>query len=430
MNASRARTVRSPVAHDFTWPLTVPGGEIAGAEVVRELPADIALTVWQALRSVLLWAGQPEDARAGLFEPASMRAWEAELLRGPLEAPLRDPLAVIVDELATPGEASESDLSWACMCVAEWCLGRGAVSTALAFAEACALCWPEHARYAWFAGRLLRRHGRLKEAEQWIRRAIRIAVSTGDADTHTLGMNSLGNVYYEQGNYPSAVKTLRDALRLARRHRLARREGEIFHDLFAATLSAGDHGRAELYARRAYEAYRDGHHRLPALAHDVAAFWIQLGHCTLALPVLKQLPPHFDLPEERVRVLASLARAAGACGDGQVFANAWDEVWSLAGQSRTSRNAAPAMLEVGYAASSLERWDMAERALVRAIEIAAQTGAADVTIRAEAALLSVRDRYSLDDSITSDSTRMEPATGTLADGFLNALRNVEVECSV
>lgn len=122
MNASRARTSRSPVAHDFTWPLTVPGGEIAGAEVVRELPPEVALTVWQALRSVLLWAGQPEDARAGLFEPDAMRAWEAELLRGPLEAPLRDPLAVIVDELATPGEASEPDLSWACMCVAEWCL--------------------------------------------------------------------------------------------------------------------------------------------------------------------------------------------------------------------------------------------------------------------------------------------------------------------
>lgn len=411
---------------DFTSPLTVPGGEVAGAQVVRELSAEVALTVWQTLRSVLLWAGEIPAHRGELFERAAMEQWERELLEGTFDADLRHPLAVIVGELAKPEAAAPEHLAHACVCVTEWALAHRSIRTALAFIEAAALCWPEHPRYAWMAGRILRAHGHLREAEQWIKRAARVAAKTGDWETHTLSLNSLGNVFYEAGNYLESGRTLREALRIARRHRLKKREGEILHDLFVLTTWSGELDRAENYAREAFEIYRLGHHRLAALAHDVAVLWMKRGHFSRALFVLRELPPYIHAPEERSRVYAVLARAAAACGQERLFMDAWKEAWDFFDDPITERRAAPDYVELGLGASSLKKWDMAEAALNRAIQLATGTGEADVRVRAESALAAVSARRVAEHEQSVADARAEPETDRLASGFLMSLQETEL----
>ncbi|HVH11744.1 MAG TPA: hypothetical protein VM759_01770, partial [Longimicrobium sp.] len=189
--AARPRRSNRPRSADFTTPLTIPGGAVGGADVVRELAPEVALPVWQTLRSVLMWAGEEPALRGDLFEPCAMADWERQLLQDSWEPDVRCPLAVLVGELGKGTEASLETIARACLCVTDWALERGHTATALAFAEAAALAWPQHPRYAWMAGRLLRRHGRLREAEQWIRRASKAAATVQDRETQTLAINSL-----------------------------------------------------------------------------------------------------------------------------------------------------------------------------------------------------------------------------------------------
>ncbi|HST57141.1 MAG TPA: tetratricopeptide repeat protein, partial [Longimicrobium sp.] len=309
--AARARRSNRPRAADFTTPLTIPGGAVGGADVVRELAPDVALPVWQTLRSVLMWAGEEPALRGDLFEPCAMEEWEAELLIDTWEPDVRCPLAVLVGELAKAADASAETIARTCLCVTDWALERGHVATALAFAEAAALSWPQHARFSWMVGRLLRIHGRRREAEQWLKRAARAAVTAGDWEARALALTSLGNGFYEVGDYRASIRTLGDALRVSRKHRLRQLEGEILHDLFAVTMWSGDLDRAEPLALAAMEIYQPGHHRLTSLAHDVAVLWIKRRNFSRAFAVLRELPAFFDVPGDRVRVLASLARAAG-----------------------------------------------------------------------------------------------------------------------
>lgn len=414
---------------DFTSPLTVPGGEVAGAQIVRELPPEVALTVWQVLRTVLLWAAEIPAQRGDLFERSAMEQWERELLEGTFDPDARYPLAVMVGELATLEDASPEAMAHACLCVAEWALAHNATRTALAFTEAAALCLPDHPRYAWMAGRMLRTHGYLREAEQWIKRSVRVAGNRGDWEAQTLGLNSLGNVLYEQGNYPHSMRTLREGLRVARKHRLPEREGEILHDLFVVATWSGELERAEQYAREAFAIYKTGHHRLAALAHDVAVLWMMRGHFSRALFVLRELPPYIHAPEERIRVYAVLARAAAACGQERLFAGAWDEVWSFFADPAAEKRAAPDLVELGLGASSLRKWDMAQLALERAIRIASITGEADVRVRAESALQAVSAHRVAENERSQSDTRQAPSADHLASGFLLSLQESGVSAA-
>jgi hypothetical protein len=394
MRASPLRPGHALRGADFTSPLTIPGGEVAGTEVVRELPAELALTVWQVLRSVLMWAAEIPAQRGDLFEPRAMEQWERELLEGTFDKELRYPLAVIVGELAAPESASPEQLAHACLCVTEWGLAHNATRTALGFIEAAALCRDDHPRYAWMAGRLLRTHGFRREAEQWIKRSVRIAGNLGDWETQTLGLNSLGNALAESGNYRLAAQTQSQALRIARKHRLRDREGEVLHDLFVATAYLGDLDAAEEYARAALEIYCSGHIRLLPLAHDVVVLWTKRGQFDRAYPVLLAMKDHFTDPTDRLHILGSAGRAAGACGEEAQFQRLWSEALEVVEQKSGGEAVARALYELGLGAWSLERWDSAEQLLARAEEVAQARGEADIIVEAEASLSAVRERRS------------------------------------
>lgn len=418
--AASARRSNRPRSADFTTPLTIPGGAVAGADVVRELAPEVALPVWQTLRSVLTWAAEEPAMRGDLFEPCAMADWERQLLLETWEPDVRSALAVLVGELARPAEASLETVAHACLCVTDWALERGHVATGLAFAEAAALSWPQHPRYAWMAGRLLRRHGRLREAEQWIRRAAKAAASAGDRETQTLAQNSLGNVLHDQGKDAQSMRTLNDALRLARRHRLRSLEGEILHDLLVVATWAGSRDNAEEYALAAFEIYRDGHPRLAALAHDVACLWMFRGYYARALTVLKQLPSFIELPEERVRVWGVTARAAAGCGDAATFHQAVDEVWSLLEATNGHPRSASAFLEVALGAMCLGEWEEAESSVSKAIELATETGQSDILRRAEEVTTAIANRAA-DQKLDPTTIRSARRADTLVTGFLSSL---------
>jgi hypothetical protein len=140
------------------------------------VPTEAAEAVQRGLRSILAWVDRGPDAIAR----GEMERWEHELLLGGWDAGGRLPLAVLARELAQPAGPQRERLAWACLCVTEWALEAGAVSTGLAYAEAAARAWPEQGRYAWTAGRLLHAYGWNAAGDEWLRQAARVTEKAGD----------------------------------------------------------------------------------------------------------------------------------------------------------------------------------------------------------------------------------------------------------
>jgi len=346
----------------------IPTGTPLGPELLAGEPEELAFAVWQVLRSLRLWTAQPEDARDGLFDAAYMEGWERALLTGSLEPDLRFPLALIVGEMAAAPTA-ESRLSWACVCVCDWALGRGAVPAALAFAEAAALASPGQARYAWLAGRLMRTHGQGRAAERWLRRAYRLAVAQKDGETQARALTALGNLALQRGNFPAARAFQLRALRISRRWRLREQEGMALHDLFSISINDGNRADGERYARAAVAAYRNSP-RLPRLVHDIAFNWLEQGYAGRAMGVLEAVRPHFRTPDLQVRVAANLARSAGTLGDRERYDRYRTEVAELRPALETAEAIAPALLQLAYGAVSLGDWSTAAQLTAEAMDAA------------------------------------------------------------
>lgn len=387
---------------------------------MREVRPELALPLFQALRSVITWASEEPAQRTGVFEASSMVEWERELLLGDWEPDLRIPLAVLVGELGSAEQAIPASLARVCLVVTDWALDHGAISTALAFAEAAALAYPQSARYAWTAGRLLRTYGRSAEAERWLVRASRVAATARDPESEALALNTLGNLYHEKGNPVRAAQVLNHALRVARKHHLRKREGEILHDQCVLAIWRGDLDGAERLASDAFAIYRaENHPRLAALVHDRAIVWMARGQFARAFYVLRELPAFIADIHDRAWAAATLGRAAAACGEEDVFDQAWAEVFAML-ETSDWRAAARACVELGVGASSLHRWDQAEQALRRATAIALEKGESDA--RAEAALEAVINHRTAEGGRDPEDAYTPPAQDGLAATFVAALR--------
>lgn len=394
---------------EFASPLTVSGPGLSGRAVLDEVPPEHAPLVFRALRLLLAWARGPE-ACAALFAPATLDAWATDVHAHECEDALRDSLTSIAAELSRPAEADPERLALACMALCEWALDGGFDGTALALAEASALVWPDNPRYAWAVAMLYRRRGRTHEAEQWFRRTSRVAVWNRDWSLHVLVLHCLGNAYEEQGKPGEAIRLLESALKLARRYRFREREAKVCHDLFVVTIRSGNAETAERWARRAWEGYGPGHPNLPRLAHDLAHLWSDQGHFARSLPVLLALLSHFERPDLRLQALASATRAAGACGQHEIFEQLWPQAWHLAQDLQEHPVTSAALVELGLGASSLAKWQQAETVLTRGLSLAEQRNEFDAVARAEAALDHVRRHEK------GDVARRTKPSGT-ADAF-------------
>jgi tetratricopeptide (TPR) repeat protein len=410
---------RSPL--DFAYRLIVRPAGAEGAAVLAEVPDPYALHALKALRLVLAWSGEP-DTHAPLLRRAEMNRWEAAVLGLPRQEGLWEPLVVLAGQLKRPARAQASSIAKSCLAITDWAVGAGAEETSLLFAEAGALAWPENARYAWIAGRMFRTHGRHRMAEYWLRRAARVAVWSDDLETQDLALNSLGNLLSQQGSFVDALSYLTRALAVARKHRIKGRQGAVTHDLFAVAVLTGDNSRAERLAVGAFQLYGQNHPNLPKLAHDVVQLWLRQGRFPLALPVLRALLRFFDAPQDRLRVLASTARAAGACGERQVYERAWIDAWVIVHHPTPEIEAMiPAVLvDLGLGAASLGDWSHATEAFSLALEAAEARGAHEDAANAETGLEMVGryERVEMSRRVSSG-----PAA-QLAEAFVQSLEEV------
>jgi tetratricopeptide (TPR) repeat protein len=407
---------RAPL--DFAYRLVVRPAGAEGASVLEEVPEPYALHALKALRLVLAWSGEP-DTHAPLLRRAEMDRWEATVLELPQHERLWEPLVVLAGQLNRPARARGDTIGKGCLAVSDWATGAGAIETTLLFAEAAALAWPENARLAWVAGRLFRTHGRYRLSEYWLRRTARVAVWGDDFETQDLALNSLGNLFSQQGSFVDALNYLTRALAVARKHRIKGRQGAVTHDLFAVAVLTGDHSRAERLAVGAFQLYGSSHPNLPKLAHDVVQLWLRQGRFSLALPVLRALLRFFDVPQDRLRVLASTARAAGACGERHLYERAWIDAWAIVHQPTPEIGAVmpAALVDLGSGAASLSDWSHAIEAFSLALEAAEARGAHEEAANAEMGLEMV-GRYERVE--ISRRVPRGPAT-QLAEAFVHSL---------
>ncbi|HEX6747009.1 MAG TPA: hypothetical protein VF092_06895 [Longimicrobium sp.] len=398
-------------------PAAIPGASVSGSEILRELPSAEGVVLFSLFTTALFWSCGAEN------RVPELAAVERQALAQLNECACWAGIAVIARHLASTTPADRDELAQACFCVADWASGHNARETALAFTLLAALIVPRHPRYAWAAGRMLRSHGRMREAEFWYRRSHRVAVWMRDAYGQSISLSSLGVLAYIAGSQSKAERRLEKALLVASRHGLRILEGEILHNLMLLEMERHEFARAEEYAARVVERYLPDHERLPALAHDIACLWMEQGHFARALPVLCSLVPRFTDPVEKFQVFAALVRAAGGAGDKAAFASAWVGADACLPLVQEESLHAGAFLDLGRGAASLASWDQAVSAFQRAELIARSRGEADVLFKVESALDAVRRREGADHSARTVPQRYGTAAAdSIARNVIQALQ--------
>lgn len=391
----RAKRMTPPVrrtSRRWRTPPAITHGQEAfeGAGVLDELRGPAGLLLWQAIRDVYLWASFPPEEREGIFVAGAEESTHAALRAAELDVQLEAPLMTLVRMLGAPGTIKPETVAMACQHIAHWADGQGASNTAITFAQGAAAAMSFDAGYSYAVGRLARRRAEYARAETWFRRAIALARQSGDWTSYALAFSGLGNLYSQRGNFPAARRFHVRALRAARRHSLRHIQGAALHDLFVIATATGQGDDAQRYARAAFDAYGHEHTRLPALAQDIAYFWMERGHFEAALTVFRALLPHMQRYDERLVVQANVVRAAAGADDRRTFEETWDEVWDGVARTDSLENAAQMLMELAHGAAGLGEPERAERAAEKALAIATQRGESKVQLSAEALLEAVR----------------------------------------
>ncbi len=393
---------------------------LEGGEILEEMTGAAAVVLWETVRDVSLWGSVPAEERAGLFHAAAHERRLREIQQSGLDAVLEPPLQGVAALLRDPAGTTEAAVTAACREVSEWAVGRDLPGTALAFAQAAAIASPTNAAAGLRVGQLARARAEYPRAESWFRRTIGLGRQAKDWASYAEAFLGLGNLYVQRGNYPAARRFHIRGLRAARRHGMRDVQGRALHDLFVIAAQTDQVGEAHEFARAAHRAYGPTHPRLPRLASDLAYFWLLRGHFAPALEVFRAVLPGLREPSERLVGWGNIARAAGAAGDRPAFEQAWDEIWSFAGEWHTRANAAQALLDVSRGAASLREWARAERAATAARDIAQRRGENRVLVEAESVLDSVTRKRGPEAPATPPPAN-ESEAGDLATDLLRSL---------
>lgn len=423
MKSTRSKTAapRLPRRWRTPPPLTRGSESLEGMEILREVGGEVGILLWQAYRNVMFWAAAEQGERGRLFSAEAGRKRQADLAEARISDELSGPLASFGEMLTAPDSTSGEAVAQACTGIAKWAEQQGHLNTALAYTQAASVAAPRNARLALAVGKLARRRNEMARAETWFRHTVMIARQIGDWDSYSRAYIALGNMLVRRGNFPAAHRMHIKALRAARRKGLQQVQGMALHDLFVIATETGRPSHAEDFARQAYRAYGPSHPSVPALAHDVAYFWMNQGHFARALPIFESVLPHFSDPSVRFVVQAHIARAAGGSGDRTTFRRYWTECIRIAKEPFARAVAADALTELALGASSLNEWDRAEQASTRAIEIAQETGDAKALIRSEAILEGARNGRRIEQSVQQSGASSSSAE-TLAAQFVASLQ--------
>jgi tetratricopeptide (TPR) repeat protein len=387
-NMMRPTEKRGGAGLEFSDRTRVPSPHVAGEAILRELPDDLAGIVYPVYRLVLAFSRRHSGST--WFSAERLRAWEESVLLGDMEPELQAPMAVLIGELVDPDRADVPLVSRCCWCMTEWALDQHE-ETALAFAELAALSWAENGRHALVLARLYRNSGYPRKGEVWFRRASRLASSSADWEAAVLSTSGLAMLFWDQANFPRAKLLLERAQKVAQRHSLGSLEGEVLHNRLAVAITAGELEAAEGFARAAFERYQPEHHRLPALAYDIAYLWLSKGYAGQALNTFHAVLPHFPDGEPRIQVLCALARAAGMLAREDAFAWSAQAAREATAQVEKSPTLAAALIDLALGAISLDRRREALETLERASQVARRMNQSDMLIKADDALARSRE---------------------------------------
>lgn len=378
-------------------PPLVRGDErMDGTAILSEFEGDAAILIWKSLLNLLLVAEHPARCPDDLFAPDTSVRRIRDLRAVSLDPVVAAPLTEIATTLTGPGLSNQTRLADASNSVSAWALGQGATGTALLFGQASALLAAGDAPRAVEVGRLARLHGDGARAESWYWEAIARARQAQEWRAYVLAYIGLGKVYVQRGTFPAARRAFARAARRARRQRFHDLYGWALHDQAAIAIQSHDWATARRFVPRAINAFSGNPALVPRLIHDVAFGLMEAGYFGPALPVFKELAAVAFPPRDRLLLLSSLARAAGALGQEEDFDRAWIEASRLVDEPETAKGAAGALLEITRGAANLRRWDLALSIGLRAQALAETRGEAKVRLELEAVLDQVARRTALE----------------------------------
>jgi hypothetical protein len=389
---------------------------------VRELASPLANFLFGMLRDVMLWLMLPPQRRYDAFSPDAIRLRLAELGRcgAPAEVTphLINLLRICNDDI------SQDDACTACLGVAAWARGEGALRTELAFRQAAALARVHDATLSLATARLAREASQHRQAETWFRRTIKVSRQTKDWHTYVRGNLGLGMMYYRLGNGPAAKAVMERGLKAANRWRLRQLAGEAHHDLFHV-LAPIDLRQAYQHAHSAEVKYRDAPPELLArLAGDVATIWVRVGAGRRAFSLFESVIPYANEPGLRAVWSAQLLRCAATSGLSDKYEPLRGAALAAISESPNPWRRAEAQLIVSWADLAQGEWGRAATMARNALALAITNGLAEVQSYAEIALADAaaqRHEGARGDALNSDSAET-PSLSRFADSMAGSIR--------
>jgi tetratricopeptide (TPR) repeat protein len=314
------------------------------------------------------------------------------------------------------------EVSELCEEIARWASDTGRPRTALAFAQRAALAAPEEAGPAYLVGVVARRMADYKRSETWFRRALALGRRNRDWRNYGLAHVGIAEIHMQKGQGPQARARLLKALRSARRYGIWPVRSMALHDLFCIAVTGDDPRLAEHYARSAFRSYGRRHPKLPALAHDIAKFWMMQGQYEIALATFKAVLPHLTRLSEQLLALSNLAQAAGGAGDRATFVRTWNAVWEIIDNGNDSERVAEALINVAYGAALLGEIVRMDMAASYAVTVATRRQEAQERMIAEDLLEKARHMRPGDSSAFLDALPdYSRSSGLLAEQLVEAL---------
>ena len=360
------------------------------AAIVHELHGHpIAFAVWQVFRLLSFWIDQGPDERAVFEGPGPVRTLLADLARDDrfTDEDPRAALVLLLIELVS-AKRDPRAMARACFVVADWALGRGAMTTGLLFMRAGAGVQPD-ARSALITGRVHRDTSRLVEAEPWLEASYRLAARANDWETCAHSLMARGVSRLLVGRYSEARTLYIKARRIATLHRLDDVVVMATHNLFSEAVASRAYQRALRLEATLADVYTPGHPRYSYFVHDRAQIRMDRGEFDAVAETLRSLVlrDFEDEPARRLVVTGSALRALGGAGRHQDFDRLLLELDRLRHECRLSPNIPSALTAAARGAISLRRWADAEDLLLPALASAIASGQEDTQDEVERLLI-------------------------------------------
>jgi hypothetical protein len=311
MKSSRApkRPRQRPQRQWHLPPPLLHGSEaLEGGQIFQEIPDELGVALWQAVRDVMLWAQAPSSERSGVFTAGAEVRRLAGIRAARPQPQVESPLKQLAELVADPDGTRPEVVSLGCRQLAQWAEAAGHLATALSYAQAASLAMPGDVGPAYAIARLAHASGDPARAEIWYRRTVGLARRAREWRPYSRAFRGLGLLAKERGDMVAARYHLIRALRGGRRGGMRQEQAAALHELFRLAVRTGRIEEGDRLAIAAFQAYGSRDVRLRELAVDLVEAWGEQGRAKDAAPLLSALG--FASPAESVGRIVELSPAA------------------------------------------------------------------------------------------------------------------------